>query len=141
MRTLKGYVRNKARPEGSIAEGYISEEAMTLVSRYLDETTINSQNSDDVDKESTLSIFKVGGQFISRGEYKELDILEHTEAQFYVLKNCEEVQPWVDEHITELSRQNSRNLEKRHKEQFVKWFEKQVVISLSDSLSILQIIS
>ena len=141
MRTLKGYVRNKARPEGSIAEGYISEEAMTLVSRYLDETTINSQNSDDVDKESTLSIFKVGGQFISGGEYKELDILEHREAQFYVLKNCEEVQPWVDEHITELSRQNSRNLEKRHKEQFVKWFEKQVVISLSDSLLILQIIS
>ena len=135
MRTLKGYVRNKARPEGSIAEGYISEEAMTLVSRYLDETTTNSQNSDDVDKESTLSIFKVGG------EYKELDILEHREAQFYVLNNCEEVQPWVDEHITELSRQNSRNLEKRHKEQFVKWFEKQVVISLSDSLLILQIIS
>ena len=98
---------NKGCPEGSVAEGYIFEEAMTLISRYLDETVINSQSSDDDDKErhqGALSIFKLGGQFIFGREYKELDILEHTEAQFYVLKNCEEVQPWVDEHIVELSR-------------------------------------
>jgi hypothetical protein len=30
LRTLKGYVRNKAHPEGSIVEGYISEECMTF---------------------------------------------------------------------------------------------------------------
>lgn len=32
---LKGYVRNKSRPEGSIAEGYLVEECLTLCSRYL----------------------------------------------------------------------------------------------------------
>ena len=34
LRTLKGYVKNKARPEGSIAEGYISEECHTFCSRF-----------------------------------------------------------------------------------------------------------
>ena len=34
LRTLKAYVRNKAQPEGSIAEGYISEECMTFFSRF-----------------------------------------------------------------------------------------------------------
>ena len=36
LRTLKGYVRNKAHPEGSIAEGYILEECMTFCSRFVD---------------------------------------------------------------------------------------------------------
>ena len=35
LRTLKSYVRNKSRPEGSIAEGYIAEECTTFCSRYL----------------------------------------------------------------------------------------------------------
>lgn len=33
---LKSYVRNKAQPEGSIAEGYLMEEILTFCSRYLD---------------------------------------------------------------------------------------------------------
>ena len=37
LRTLKGYVRNKANPEGSLAEGYISEECMTFCSRFLED--------------------------------------------------------------------------------------------------------
>jgi hypothetical protein len=37
LRTLKGYVRNKAHPEGSIAEGYILEECMTFCSCFLED--------------------------------------------------------------------------------------------------------
>ena len=33
--TYKSYIRNRARPEGSIIEGYIADECMTLCSRYL----------------------------------------------------------------------------------------------------------
>ncbi|XP_026390034.1 uncharacterized protein LOC113285343 [Papaver somniferum] len=33
--TLKKYVRNKAHPEGSIAEGYLADECVTFLSRYL----------------------------------------------------------------------------------------------------------
>ncbi|GJY09683.1 reverse transcriptase domain-containing protein [Tanacetum coccineum] len=34
MKKLKGYVRNKAKPEGSIVEGYVAEEALTFSSYY-----------------------------------------------------------------------------------------------------------
>ncbi|PWA81003.1 hypothetical protein CTI12_AA171290 [Artemisia annua] len=35
MEKLKNYVRNKVKPEGSIAEGYVAEEALTCNSHYL----------------------------------------------------------------------------------------------------------
>ncbi|XP_023753719.2 uncharacterized protein LOC111902075 [Lactuca sativa] len=37
MKKLKNYVRNKARPEGSIAEGYVAEEALSFCSMYLED--------------------------------------------------------------------------------------------------------
>ncbi|XP_019175589.1 PREDICTED: uncharacterized protein LOC109170907 [Ipomoea nil] len=44
--SLKHYVRNKARPEGSIAEGYVASECLTFLSLYLDgiETRFNKQD-------------------------------------------------------------------------------------------------
>ena len=64
MKTLKEYVRNRARPEGSIAEGYVVNEALTFCSKYLKgvETRFNrpernlSLNEDS--KRINLSIFK-----------------------------------------------------------------------------------
>lgn len=49
---LKSYVRNKAQPEGSIAEGYIKEECLNFCSRYFEgvETPFNRplRNDDNV---------------------------------------------------------------------------------------------
>jgi hypothetical protein len=39
LSTVKGYVRNKTHPEGSIAEGYILEECLAFCSRFLDVDT------------------------------------------------------------------------------------------------------
>ncbi|GJT62808.1 hypothetical protein Tco_1006341 [Tanacetum coccineum] len=49
MKKLKNYVRNKAKPEGSIAEGYVAEEALTFCSRYLKdvETRFNRPGRND----------------------------------------------------------------------------------------------
>jgi hypothetical protein len=35
MKTLKRYVRNMARPEASMAEGYVKEECIGFVTEYL----------------------------------------------------------------------------------------------------------
>jgi hypothetical protein len=35
MKTLKGYVRNMARPEASMAEGYVKDECIGFVTEYL----------------------------------------------------------------------------------------------------------
>ena len=34
--TFKGYVRNRARPEGFIAEAYIATEALSFCSKYIE---------------------------------------------------------------------------------------------------------
>jgi hypothetical protein len=51
MKKLKAYVRNKAKPEGSIAEGYVADEALTFCSMYLEgmHTKFNrpDRNADD----------------------------------------------------------------------------------------------
>ncbi|GKD92523.1 uncharacterized protein Tco_1372360, partial [Tanacetum coccineum] len=52
LSTLKSYVRNKSRPEGSIAEGYIVEECLSSCSLYLSpdvetEHNTTSRNYDD----------------------------------------------------------------------------------------------
>ncbi|XP_076896029.1 uncharacterized protein LOC143548848 [Bidens hawaiensis] len=52
---LKSYVRNKSRPEGSIAEGYLIEECLNFCSRYMqgDNETPNNgaDDTDDLMKE------------------------------------------------------------------------------------------
>ena len=52
LKRLKDYVRNSAKPEGSIAEGFVVDEALTFCSRYFDdvETRFNmpDRNDDDI---------------------------------------------------------------------------------------------
>ena len=57
---LKSYVRNKAQPEGSIAEGYSADECLTFFSHYLShkETLFNRprRNYDVADGETIYSV-------------------------------------------------------------------------------------
>jgi hypothetical protein len=95
-------VRNKARPEGSIAEAYISTECLTFCSMYLDdvETRFNREErnadreSDNI--ESTLSIFKINVSPIGGRKYKHMDIEDRDSAHFYVLNNCEEINHFIE---------------------------------------------
>ena len=47
MGTLKGHVRNRARPEGSITEAYIANEALTFCSRYMEDVVTRFNRDDD----------------------------------------------------------------------------------------------
>ena len=50
--TLKRYVHNRSRPEGSIAKGYLAKECLTFCSRYLHDVetklTHEDRNTDGV---------------------------------------------------------------------------------------------
>ncbi|GKA76577.1 hypothetical protein Tco_0783038 [Tanacetum coccineum] len=46
MMKLKGYVQNKAKPEGSIAEGYVAEEVLTFSSFYFRDVTTKFNRPD-----------------------------------------------------------------------------------------------
>ncbi|XP_021743330.1 uncharacterized protein LOC110709416 isoform X2 [Chenopodium quinoa] len=100
---LKDYIRNKARPEGSIAKGYILEECLFFCSKYLHnvETKSNQQerNSDSVsDDYEGLSIFAPSGVSLGKEKSKCLTQEEWEKARDYVLKNCDEVQPFLREY-------------------------------------------
>ncbi|GJU79841.1 hypothetical protein Tco_1282206 [Tanacetum coccineum] len=61
MKKLKGYVRNKAKPEGSIAEGYVTEEALTFSSHYFWDVTMKfnglDRNMDPLPQRVSFSLF------------------------------------------------------------------------------------
>ncbi|GKB19973.1 signal peptide peptidase-like protein 2 [Tanacetum coccineum] len=46
MKKLKGYVQNKAKPKGLIAEGYVAEEALTFSSHYFWDVTMKFNHPD-----------------------------------------------------------------------------------------------
>lgn len=54
---MKAYIHNSARPEGSIATGYIVDECLTFCSRYMNDidTKFNRRERNDVDIESSSS--------------------------------------------------------------------------------------
>lgn len=124
---LKGFVRNKAHPEGSIAEAYISNECLTFISRYLSEIETRfdreERNNDGRNEtgEKKLFIFTPTRPFGS-SKYADLSKEDVSEMHWYILSNCEEVDSYIEEHKEILRNEDSRRLEERHREQFPGWF-------------------
>lgn len=101
MSTLKSYVRNRSRPEGSIAEGYLMEECLNFCSRYLEnvETKFNkTHRNDDTHGESTVEfpIFSNPGHHIGRTDCVVLDKEIISKAHQYVLFNCGETESFIE---------------------------------------------
>lgn len=102
---LKSYVRNKARPEGSIAESYLAHECMAFCSGYLEGfSTKHNQPSRNHDKpnenesamyanESTL--FPPVGNPLGKPRTYTLNDMESVQAHRFVLYNCDVVTPYL----------------------------------------------
>ena len=101
LHTLKMFVRNKARPEGSIAEAYIDSECLTFCSMYLQgvETRFNREerNCDrsQGQHEGKLSIFGHHVRPLGATNRTHLDLSELTKARWYVLNNCSEIEHYA----------------------------------------------
>ncbi|XP_075099537.1 uncharacterized protein LOC142176307 [Nicotiana tabacum] len=111
LRKLKCYVRNRCRPEGSIAEGYIVEESLIFCSRYFygRERGYNpvdkNYEGDHAESCNGLSIFKQKGCPLLSDTSRILEEVERKQVHLYVLRNCEEVQAFLCEY-----EQNNRNM-------------------------------
>jgi hypothetical protein len=98
---LKASVRNKGRPKGSIAEGYIVDECITFCSRYFSddmETRINkAERNQDNHREVSGDEFK----FFSDGakgfgkSYLKYFVKEFDKMVWFVLENCEEAECYM----------------------------------------------
>nr|XP_043611316.1 uncharacterized protein LOC122582917 [Erigeron canadensis] len=100
---LKKYVRNKAKLEGSIAKGYVVEEAMTFCSQYLkgvesklDRHGKNDDKTNNGSQSFALDIFRLNGRGVGKKEVRVLpgDLLK--KATWFVYNNCEEIQPYLE---------------------------------------------
>ena len=85
MKILKGYVRNRSRPEGCIVECYIAEEAVEFCSEYLANVeAIGVPTFSNVNK-------SVSGGIVCTVKREQLDQAHRT-----VLQNIAEVQPFIE---------------------------------------------
>ena len=94
-------MRNKARPECSIAEACIVEEALIFCSMYISgiETRFNQceQNDDRQNGEKFgLTIFNPHARPFGKMEEIQLPQELIEKAHWYVLNNCEELQPYLE---------------------------------------------
>lgn len=104
--SLKKYVRNKARPEGSIAEGYIVEECLSFCGMYLGDTTVGrinkpGRNADasDSGERVGLSVFANPGRSLGTYELFQLDDPAWNRARRHVLDNTPDVWPYKCEFV------------------------------------------
>ncbi|XP_062085593.1 uncharacterized protein LOC133791692 [Humulus lupulus] len=122
---LKKLAKNNARPEGSIAEGYVANEALTFCSMYLHgiETRFNrpERNWDlnEVRNTSTLSVFYQPTRLFGRKELLELQPMEYNKA------HCEHRQLLQSKGIVDIIQ--AQELE------FPSWFKEKIVAKYKSS--------
>ncbi|XP_020249180.1 uncharacterized protein LOC109826563 [Asparagus officinalis] len=144
--TYKSYIRNRVCPEGSIAKGYIADECMTLCSRYLKgfETKFNrlERNYEDDNREcheAHLSIFRHSGRALGAATTRYLDEREWLQAHIYVLKNCDEVQPHIEDYNEFVREPTNHYDDKDWDKNFIEWFQSLVYQSYREDDDLLSL--
>ena len=97
--TLKRFVRNMARPEGSIAEAYVANECLTACSRYFDDVDTRhnweGRNKERVDlSRGKFYVFQHGVELLGAPRITYLQD-DYDKMVWYVLNNYLEVEPYI----------------------------------------------
>ncbi|XP_023743615.2 uncharacterized protein LOC111891789 [Lactuca sativa] len=125
MKKLKNNVRNKAKLEGSIAEGYVADEALTFCSMYLEgmQTKFNraDRNDDPGLPKRQFSVFSSQCRTMSAKKIAELCNEAKKSLHWFVVNNCDEdeMRSYKSEFKLELP-------ESDFKKEFPSWFKEKV---------------
>ncbi|KAI5324340.1 hypothetical protein L3X38_033413 [Prunus dulcis] len=129
MKVLKGYVQNRTRPEGCIAERYIAEEAVEFCTQHLsDVSTVGVPSSQKMGVSKPLS-----GCTVSVVDQHLLN-----QAHLYVLENTEEVLPYIEQHMIHIKtaypkfRKRTKWLQNKHNSTFIQWLRFKVQSELEE---------
>ena len=99
MHTLKGYVQNKAHPEGCIAERYIDNECLAFCSMYLNDVDIVfnkvERNNEMMDNSGDISVFSCKGCPLGSLQKCEISDIELEKIHTYILNNCQEMEELI----------------------------------------------
>ncbi|XP_049414090.1 uncharacterized protein LOC125876870 [Solanum stenotomum] len=127
---LKCFIGNMAHPEGSIVEGYLVVECMTLCSRYLNtiKTKFNcperNYDGDVIESEGGLTIFCEPGKSLKGSTPDKLYSNDMEDAHFYILKNCVEIQPFLEEFSQIYSETSQQSSDVEWNRKFISWLQK-----------------
>ncbi|WVZ64025.1 hypothetical protein U9M48_013611 [Paspalum notatum var. saurae] len=134
---IGGPVRNKARPEGCIAESVLAKEAMALCSGFLEgfEALHSRLSRNDDDDESFVcsngygrTLFPNAGKPLGKPRSYVIRGLAKIQAHRYVLFNSCDVNPYLRAHAEEIATEhnrhkiNHREVEKFQNDKFHEWF-------------------
>ncbi|BBN68904.1 transposable element gene, partial [Prunus dulcis] len=129
MKVLKGYVQNRTRPEGCIAERYIAEEAVEFCTQHLSNvSTVGVPSSQKMGVSKPLS-----GCTVS---VVDQDLLN--QAHLYVLENTEEVLPYIEQHMIHIKtaypkfRKRTKWLQDKYNSTFIQWLRFKVQSELEE---------
>ncbi|XP_078161083.1 uncharacterized protein LOC144556569 [Carex rostrata] len=123
MGILKSYVRSRHRPEGSIVEGYSTEEVIEFCTNYM--TGVGPIGVPKSRYEGRLQgVGTIGLKAIVADRDKLL------KAHFIVLQHMADVTPYIDEHMAILRQQNYTRSQKwitdEHNRCFIGWLKERV---------------
>ncbi|XP_074336239.1 uncharacterized protein LOC141673394 [Apium graveolens] len=128
MKPFKGYVRNRAHPEGCIAEAYIAEEAVQWLVNF-EEPTVGLPGRDkNKEKYRHLS-----GATMIKPSIKDLH-----QAHLCLLQNSNKLTPYFNEHMAflvaryPLHENDEEWLKNKQNETFPNWFQKKISSELLD---------
>lgn len=94
MKVLKGYVKNRAAPEGSIAENYLADECVRFCGRYMKHSSVFSskRKRNDVVDDDTI----IEGSTLLKGRSVKLSDELHKAVHLCVLNNSQEIVPYIE---------------------------------------------
>ena len=92
LKRLKGYVRQRAQPEGSMARGYIIDEALGFCTEYMQDCELTCRRIWDDQEEPAAKSKVVEGI----GRYRLLTSELRAWIHEFVLMNAEPLQPYKE---------------------------------------------
>jgi hypothetical protein len=119
MVVMKGYVRNRAYPEGSMIEGYTTEEVIEYCVHYMEDGNLIG-----------APVSRRHGRLFgkrNKGHKSFIDITDQRvhEAHFSIMQQLVVMRPFVEKHLQELHGriQGETFIMKQHKLHFTAWLE------------------
>ncbi|XP_072150079.1 uncharacterized protein [Setaria viridis] len=124
-----------ARPEGSIAEAYVANEALTFCSRYFADDDVgtrfnqegkNRENADLL-REGDLSCFLQNVNVIGAAKTSFLH-LDYDKLVWHVLNNCDEVEPYIGIYRDQLEAEgvSDQVIDRIIRKEFARWFKSHI---------------
>ena len=131
MGILKSYVRNRSRPEGSIVEGYATEEVIEFYVDYM--AQVEPIGVPRSRHEGRLEgIGTIGRKTITP------EMRAYAQAHFTVLQHMTEVSPYIDQHKDVLRQQNPERpdvwITRQHNSRFNQWLKERLARSSSSDM-------